>query len=79
MNGVTVLGKKEQRNVKGGMQMCIFKLTSKTGEVQVLEGYVNTHGAGGSAEANKICVDLVIGQNDTKGCGYDCEHDGFGQ
>ena len=73
LEGVTVLDKKEQSAIKGG-QRCKFTINGAVTELMS----VPSSGEQGSAEANAYCVDLITSGAVDK-CGYDCEHDGFGQ
>ena len=76
LDGVSVLNKKEQATVNGGLQTCRIT-TSYLGFSMTFET-VFSDGPAGSGEANDYCVDIIVSGN-ASSCGYDCEYDGFGQ
>jgi len=78
LEGVNVLNKKQQKIIKGGMQTCIIQLTNDEGNTSELS-FTLSDGKKGSNEANSYCVNAVINDPTISGCGYDCQHDGFGQ
>ncbi len=75
MNGVTVLGKKEQREVRGG-DKCYLYIDYEDGTYGGIVLYTSLEN--GSSTANDRCVDLRLNGGASR-CQYDCAHDGFGQ
>jgi hypothetical protein len=75
LEGVTVLSKKEQKDVKGG-ETCIIKLKEGIYSMErVIKASFNATGAAASAAANDYCVGKIM--QGYESCGYDCEHDGY--
>lgn len=75
LEGVTVLGKKQQEAINGG-QICSFILTDAQGmiDVQIIDNM--PEGQAGSDLANQGCVYAVITEGTgVHRCQYDCTFD----
>ncbi|WP_439129952.1 hypothetical protein [Polaribacter sp.] len=80
LDGVTVLDKKQQKQVNGGMNSC--KIVTFTNGVRSEPQRIwNLPSDGYSQEyyAQIACGQELSGDNPVDRCFYDCSHDGFGQ
>ena len=73
VKGIKVLNKREQKLIAGGGQDCNITVDGQLMGVLI----TMASGAAASAEANELCVDIVINSS-ASSCGYDCNYDGLG-
>jgi len=85
LDGVTVLNKKQQKVVSGGLVQettCKFTLFgTENGQSTSYVGYESSpiSGSGSSSWANDVCAHAVSTNSNVNRCFYDCDYDGYGQ
>ena len=78
LEGIDLLNKKEQGNVRGGFQWCRLTVVTNGQSEIIFHGFggISPSDPSASDSANSACVDYV--SNGADRCFYDCAHDGFG-
>lgn len=80
LEGVTILNKQQQKNIRGGGGYCRLTIIYDNGGREAGGGYfLGDTGADISNAANAFCSNEVQNEPGVARCFYDCEHDGFGQ
>lgn len=78
LGGVTVLDKKQQKQVNGGTmaQECTFTYVDAwTGDSHTVTSGRYPDGEAGSSQANSDCVDMIV-SGGASSCRYNCSWDG---
>jgi len=81
LDGVTILDKKQQGNIKGGTACKFTVIGTENGQpARHVETYLSpVSGSGSSNWANDVCSHAVSTNSNVDRCFYDCDYDGFGQ